>query len=687
MSGMGAHRKGVNESLIVSAFHHSLSTQAQVLILAFVVVAVLLVAGRMIVTLLADPGSEERPSKGEEGERGRGWDGEGEPARAVAPPLPAAPKPLPHTMAPPMQPASEPAAHAMAPHRQPASKPLPHTMAPPMQPASEPAAHAMAPHGQPAPEPPARRVLRIGFGVLWLLDGALQIQAHMPLGLPENVVGPSAQGSPGWLVSVVHWGLHVWENHPVQAAVAAVWIQLGLGLWLLLVVRGRWSRIGGAVSVGWALCVWVFGESMGSTLAPGVSWMFGAPGAALFYALAGALLALPERAWRNPRLGRRLLAGFGVYFIAMAVLQAWPGNGFWAAGSGNALGAMVSEMAATPQPHAVVQVLGHFGSFAAGHAVLVNGFVVGALGAIGLALLSGRRRAARAAVGAALVLSLADWVLVQDFGVLGGVGTDPNSMIPTLLVLCASYLALVRPALVTAPAPEPATAGRAGRPSLRPAVGALAVVAACATTALGAVPYAIAAVESNATTLLAESIDGPATAVQGDVRPPDVPLVEQHGRPITFAKLHGKVLLVTYLDPVCTTDCPVIAQEFKQADALLGAEARDVDLVAIDANPLYRYPADLRAFDRQERLERLPNWLYLTGSVGVLRKLWSAFGVEVWVPRGGAMVAHPDGAAVIDREGRVRWLANFDPGPATSSTKSSFAVTLAQAAREALNEA
>jgi cytochrome oxidase Cu insertion factor (SCO1/SenC/PrrC family) len=619
MSGMGAERKGVNESLIVSAFHHSLSTQAQVLVLAFVVVAVLLVVGRLILALL------------------------------LADPAP--------------------------------------TATPPAQPAPEPAARPAAPPSRPASEPAARKLLRIGFGVLWLVDGALQIQSHMPLGLPENVVAPSAQGSPAWLVSVVHWGLHVWENHPVQAAVAAVWIQLGLGLWLLLVARGRWSRIGGAVSVGWALCVWVFGESMGGTLAPGASWMFGAPGAALFYALAGGLLALPERAWLGPRLGRRLVAGFGVYFIAMAVLQAWPGNGFWVTGSGNALGAMVSEMAATPQPHALAHVVGHFGSFAAGHAVLVNAFVVAALGGIGLALLSGRRRAMRAAVGAALVASLADWVLVQDFGVFGGLGTDPNSMIPTLLVLCASYLALVRPALAAAPAHEPVAGERAGRLRVRPAAGVLAIVAACATTALGAVPYAIAAVEPNATTLLAESIDGAATPVPGDVRPPEVPLVEQHGRPISFAKLQGKVLLVTYLDPVCTTDCPVIAQEFKAADALLGGEARDVDLVAIDANPLYRSPAYLRAFDHQEHLDHLPNWVYLTGSVGVLRKLWSSFGVEIYVPGGGAMVDHPDGAAVIDRAGRIRSLANFDPGPATSSTKSSFAVTLVQAARQALTEA
>lgn len=661
MSGMGADRKGINENLIVSAFHHSLSTQAQVLILAFVVVAVLLVVGRLIVALLADAHPRDvMPGEGEGGGDEGGQGSGGEPTRSA--------RVVP-------EPTTQPVALAR--------------QIPPGLPAS-----TVLPSRRVPPEPPARRVLRIGFGLLWLLDGALQIQSHMPLGLPENVVAPSAQGSPAWLVSVVHWGLRVWENHPVQAAVAAVWIQLGLGLWLLLVVRGRWSRIGGAVSIGWALCVWVLGESMGGILAPGASWLLGAPGAVLLYALAGALLALPERAWRNPRLGRRLLVGCGVYFIAMAVLQAWPGNGFWSAGSSNALGAMAAEMAETPQPHAIARVVGHFGSFASGHAVLVNAFVVGTLACIGLALLSGRRRAARAAVGAAIVVSLAAWVLVQDFGVFGGLGTDPNSMIPTLLLLCGSYLALVRPAVAMTPAHAAATdagvssraAGSAGPWGLRPVIGVLAVIAACATTALGAVPYAIAAVEPNATTLLAESIDGAATTVQGNVRPPDVPLVDQHGRPTSFAELQGKVLLVTYLDPVCTTDCPVLAQEFKQADSLLGGEARDVDLVAINANPLYRTPADLRAFDRQEHLEHVPNWIYLTGTVGELRRLWSSFGVEIFVPGGGAMVTHPDGAAVIDREGRIRSLANFDPGPATSSTQSSFAVTLAQAARQALNE-
>ena len=45
---------------------------------------------------------------------------------------------------------------------------------------------------------------------------------------------------------------------------------------------------------------------------------------------------------------------------------------------------------------------------------------------------------------AGVVLCLADWVLIEDLGFLGGVGTDPNSMVPMALVFIAGYLAVTR---------------------------------------------------------------------------------------------------------------------------------------------------------------------------------------------------------------------------------------------------
>ncbi len=100
------------------------------------------------------------------------------------------------------------------------------------------------------PEPVARRFLRISFGLLWIFDGILQGQASMPLGLIPQGIQPAASASPHWVQHLVSSGTNVWTYHPVSAAAASVWIQIGIGLWLLAAPRGNWSRLGGLASVG-----------------------------------------------------------------------------------------------------------------------------------------------------------------------------------------------------------------------------------------------------------------------------------------------------------------------------------------------------------------------------------------------------------------------------------------------------
>src|SRR5256886_2600952 len=176
-------------------------------------------------------------------------------------------------------------------------------------------------------EPVWRQVLRVGFGLLWVFDGILQAQPKMAIGLPSQVTQPAAASSPHWVQHVVNWAGTTWSYHPMQAGAAAVWIQIGIGVWLLAAPRGSWSRLAGLVSVGWGLVVWVFGESFGGVFAPGLTWLFGAPGAVLIYVVAGALIALPERVWHDPRLGQAILSGLGLFLVAMAVLHAWAGLG------------------------------------------------------------------------------------------------------------------------------------------------------------------------------------------------------------------------------------------------------------------------------------------------------------------------------------------------------------------------
>ena len=573
--------------------------------------------------------------------------------------------------------------------------------------------------GWPA-EARGRWLLRVGFGLIWILDGILQAQPKMAGGLAAQVIEPTAAASPGWVQHLVNWGGTSWSYHPIQAGAASVWIQVGIGAWLIVAARGPWSRLAGLASVGWGLVVWVFGESFGGIFAPGLSWLTGAPGAVLIYVVAGALIALPEDAWRSPRLGRVLLGGIGAFFIGMAVLQAWPGRGFWQGtlqGQPGTLSGMVQQMATTPQPHFLSSLLASFGSFAASNGFAVNLVVVIVLAAMGAVFLTGNPRLVRYAVWFGVVFCLADWVLVQDLGFLGGLGTDPNSMIPWALLFSSGYLALT-PAPQEAPAAAavtevagadgladvvgadgvvvdggtPGGGGRGGRGRWTPralggvvataSVRSVAAVAAVVVIVIGAAPMAVAAANRTADPILAQAISGSSTTL--DTPAPGFTLTDQNGRTVTLASLRGKVVLMTFLDPVCTSDCPIIGQEFKQAGVLLGSKDSDVELVAVVANPIYRSTEFTRAFDRQEGLATVPNWLYLTGSVSQLSRIWAAYGLGVQDLPAGAMIAHGDLGIVIDRSGHIREELGTDPGPATTSTRSSFSVLLAQYARQAL---
>ncbi len=552
-------------------------------------------------------------------------------------------------------------------------------------------------------EPAARHLLRVSFGLLWVFDGILQAQASMPLGMASGVLQPSAATAPGWVQHIVNFAVTTWERHPVQAGASAVWVQVGIGLLLLVAPRGRWSRAGGVISVGWALVVWAVGEAFGGIFAPGLTWFFGAPGAVLFYAVAGALVALPERAWSSPKLGRGILAVMGAFFVGMAVLQAWPGRGFWQGqphthAPAGALTTMVQQMSQTAQPGFLSSWVSHFGAFDAAHGWGVNLFAVVALAAIGLAFLSGRRRLVLGAVIAGVVLCVADWVLIEDLGFLGGVGTDPNSMLPMALVFVSGYVAMVRvPA--TAPAHEataaalmpepPATVPLAGTAPAAPSIAgtaetgtwwqrlnptyalrALAALGSVAIVLIGAVPMASASANPNADPILAEAVDGPPNLVNFPA--PSFHLVDQRGRTVTLRSLRGRTVAMTFIDPVCTSDCPTIAQEMRLADGILGVDARSVDMLAVVANPIYRSLAVVQAFDRQEGLDRVPNWHYLTGSVAELQHVWASYAVEVGVEPAGAMVAHSEATYVIDPSGQVR--AVLGEGQNTSAApESSFA--------------
>jgi hypothetical protein len=103
-------------------------------------------------------------------------------------------------------------------------------------------------------------------------------------------------------------------------------------------------------------------------------------------------------------------------------------------------------MSRVPQPALLARMMADAAGFASQHGFIFNAASAVAGAAIGLGLVLQHRRLLRPVVILTAIACLADWVLVQDLGFLGGVGTDPNSMLPLLLLVTGGYLAVTRPA-------------------------------------------------------------------------------------------------------------------------------------------------------------------------------------------------------------------------------------------------
>ena len=159
----------------------------------------------------------------------------------------------------------------------------------------------------------ARTYLRWAFGTLWLLDGILQFQASMPLGLANNVVAPMLQGTPSWLHAMMVHGITTWNNHPIALAAGIAWLQVGIGLGLL-VSNGRTGRWVAGLSAFYAAGIWLIGNGAGGTFIHGASLLFGWPGATLFYVVAGVWLFVDPQ---------RFDAGFSTFTLrALALVTA-----------------------------------------------------------------------------------------------------------------------------------------------------------------------------------------------------------------------------------------------------------------------------------------------------------------------------------------------------------------------------
>ena len=277
------------------------------------------------------------------------------------------------------------------------------------------------------------RILRQGLGILWLLDGLLQLQPGMfTMDMISTIMQPAATAQPGWLTALIDWSIRVVTPHLVVFNWFVVALQLLIGLCLLWPRQGT-QRVGLWLSLIWGVLVWLFGEGLGQLLTGTATFLSGAPGSAFYYALFALLLLLPA----SPGGARTSLHRYGAAvawsFVLAALLQLAPV--FF---TGLGLASPFSGAAMMAQPHFMRQLLDGAANIAASRPQILNIALIALFALLALWLYLRPMATAPYVAGGALLVLV--WIFGQDAGMFwSGMSTDPNTAPVLVLGLLAAW--------------------------------------------------------------------------------------------------------------------------------------------------------------------------------------------------------------------------------------------------------
>ncbi|MGH2977821.1 MAG: SCO family protein [Gaiellaceae bacterium] len=129
---------------------------------------------------------------------------------------------------------------------------------------------------------------------------------------------------------------------------------------------------------------------------------------------------------------------------------------------------------------------------------------------------------------------------------------------------------------------------------------------------------------------------------------PGFTLTDQFGKHVSLSAYRGKVVVLTFNDPLCTTICPLTTTALLRAKALLGPAASRVQLLGVGANPEATQVKWVRDYSRAHGMTY--KWRFLTGSLPELRRVWQAYSIDAAVMNNA--IDHTPATYVIDTRGR-----------------------------------
>ena len=123
---------------------------------------------------------------------------------------------------------------------------------------------------------------------------------------------------------------------------------------------------------------------------------------------------------------------------------------------------------------------------------------------------------------------------------------------------------------------------------------------------------------------------GPGSGYEGTLtlpreKAPAIDLRNYSGQPVTLARYRGKAVFVTFLYAHCPDVCPLIASNLGVAMNMLGARAKDAQLIAVSVDPRGDTAKTVARFVREHGLTGRIQ--YLIGNASELARTWAAWKV------------------------------------------------------------
>jgi len=140
---------------------------------------------------------------------------------------------------------------------------------------------------------------------------------------------------------------------------------------------------------------------------------------------------------------------------------------------------------------------------------------------------------------------------------------------------------------------------------------------------------------------------------------PDVPLVNQDGKPIHLRDYRGKAVLITFIYTRCPmpTACPLITSHFAKVNDLLAkmpAAYAASHLISVSLDPNYDKPPVLRQYGMaylDDNAAAFAHWEFADTTSGDLKKLAQAFGLQY--TEEDNQITHTMQTTLLDKENKV----------------------------------